>query len=316
MRWIKVLICGCTVLGGCANPLNEATSQRYADTCAAAEKSYQLDVAEQACYRALVNVDWGNLGPDLKSIRLYNLGRIKRQLSKYAEAEDLFRQSLALEEKLPSVSEPRISRRLVELANVLAAQGKWTEGAALLERAGPMANQLSAAEKVIVGNIFAEYAKHFRATDQPAVAERFETEAVALNPAALAATEADKASPESKSLYVQAAKYEDGNGVPKDMAKAIALYRESAELGNVSAQAYLGVIYDKARGVPQDDVEALKWYRLAADKGEPQSQFNLGVFLIKGRGTSPNEEEGWSWIRKAAASGHLGARAALARAGK
>jgi len=36
----------------------------------AAEQAGDLCMAEQLCYRALVNVDWGNLGPELKSERL------------------------------------------------------------------------------------------------------------------------------------------------------------------------------------------------------------------------------------------------------
>ena len=115
-------------------------------------------------------------------------------------------------------------------------------------------------------------------------------------------------------MYQLATKYEDGNGMPRDMEKAIALYRQAAERGYVPAQTYLGVIYDKGRGVQPDDAEAIRWYRLAAEKGDPQSQFNLGVFLVKGRGTAKNEKEGWDLIRKAAGNGYKPASAALLRA--
>ena len=114
-------------------------------------------------------------------------------------------------------------------------------------------------------------------------------------------------------MYQLATKYEDGNGVPRDMGKAIALYRQAAEQGYVPAQTYLGVIYDKGRGVQQDDAEAIRWFRLAAEKDDPQSQFNLGVLLIKGRGTEKNEKEGWDLIRKAAGNGYKPASAALLR---
>ena len=57
-------------LGGCANPVNRVTSANYAEDCSVAEQNGRLDIAEEACYRALVNVDWGNLGPELKSQRL------------------------------------------------------------------------------------------------------------------------------------------------------------------------------------------------------------------------------------------------------
>ena len=114
-------------------------------------------------------------------------------------------------------------------------------------------------------------------------------------------------------IYQLATKYEDGNGMPRDMEKAIALYRQAAERGYIPAQTYLGVIYDKGRGVQPDDAEAIRWYRLAAEKDDPQSQFNLGVFLVEGRGTAKNEKEGWDLIRKAAGNGYKPASAALLR---
>jgi len=49
---------------GCANPFNQATSIRYLEQCYEADKNGHLDIAEQACYRALVQVDWGNLGDE------------------------------------------------------------------------------------------------------------------------------------------------------------------------------------------------------------------------------------------------------------
>ena len=171
----------CTVLlSGCANPLNEATSERYAETCVTAERNNRLDVAEQACYRALVNVDIGNLGSELKSNRLYNLGRIKRQLTKFSEAEDLFRQSLSIQETLSRPTDLKLARRLFELANVLAAQGKWSEGSPFLERAIPVSDQLVGGERLAAVQIFVWYGTYFRKANQPQLAERFESKAAAL----------------------------------------------------------------------------------------------------------------------------------------
>lgn len=179
MRLLPIVVIGLLLLSACANPLNRATSDRYADTCATAETNGRLDVAEQACYRALVNVDWGNLGPELKSQRLYNLGRIKRKLSKFGEAEDLFKQSLAIEEKLSSPTDPKIGRRLIELSATLAGQGKWDEGAQYLEKAAPISAQYTGNERSFAALAFSEFAKQLRAS-QPKVAERFDGYAAAL----------------------------------------------------------------------------------------------------------------------------------------
>jgi len=180
MRYLlSMLLSAILLLSSCANPVNQVTSDNYAETCATAERNRRLDVAEQACYRALVNVDLGNLGPELKSQRLYNLGRIKRQLSKFGEAEDLFKQSLAIEEKLSSSNDPRIGRRLIELSVSLAGQSKWAEGAQYLERAGPISTEYAGAERSFAALAFAEYAKQLRATE-PQLAVRFDNYAAAL----------------------------------------------------------------------------------------------------------------------------------------
>lgn len=174
------LLAGALALAGCANPINRATSDDYAETCSTAEKNGRLQVAEEACYRALVNVDWGNLGPELKSQRLYNLGRIKRQLAKFSEAEQLFKESLAIEEKLSIPTDSKIGRRLVELSVSLAGQDKWTEGAQFLERALSIAPQFSGQERSYTAEVLKQYGKKLRAMNQTALAERFENTATAL----------------------------------------------------------------------------------------------------------------------------------------
>ena len=146
------------VIVACANPLNQATSDRYAATCSAAEQQRQLAVAEEACYRALVNVEMGNLGPELKSQRLYNLARIKRAVGKFSEAEPLLKQSLSLEESLTGHASLQVGRRLVELSVNLAAQDKWLEGAPYLARATPLVGLFSPAERAFTKSALETYA--------------------------------------------------------------------------------------------------------------------------------------------------------------
>ena len=177
---LYITFLGALLLTGCANPINRVTSDNYSETCQMAESNGRLKVAEEACYRALVNVDLGNLGPELKSERLYNLGRIKRQLAKFPEAEQLVKESLAIEEKLPSPSELKIGRRLIELSVSLAAQDKWTEGAKLLERSLPITPQFAGQERAYAIEVLTEYSKHLKTMNQVALAEQFETKAAAL----------------------------------------------------------------------------------------------------------------------------------------
>lgn len=179
MRSPSIVLTAVLLVSSCANPVNRVTSDNYAETCSAAEKNRRLDVAEQACHRALVNVDWGNLGPELKSQRLYNLGRIKRQLAKFGEAEGLFKQSLEIEEKLSPANDPKIGRRLIELSVSLAGQDKWAEGTKYVERAAPISSQYSGSERSFAAFAFSKYAEHFHSA-QPELAARFDGYASAL----------------------------------------------------------------------------------------------------------------------------------------
>ena len=162
------------LIAGCANPVNQVTSDNYAETCSVAESNQNLSVAEEACYRSLVNVDLGNLGPELKSQRLYNLGRIKRQLAKFSEAESLLRLSLEIESQLSAQTDPKIGRRLVELAVSLAGQDRWMEGAALLEQALPIALKFSDSEKAYLVLVLSEFSMRIAPTN-PELAKTFET---------------------------------------------------------------------------------------------------------------------------------------------
>jgi tetratricopeptide (TPR) repeat protein len=168
------------LLSGCANPLNRATSDGYLEECSLAERRGRLAVAEEACSRALTNVDWGNLGPELKSQRLYNLARIKRQLGKFSESEALLKQSIALEEGSLGMDSLKVARRLVELSVSLAGQEKWAEGAEYLVRVIPVANGFSGQERAFTKTAYVEYGKKLRALGLADRAGQFEVAARAL----------------------------------------------------------------------------------------------------------------------------------------
>jgi tetratricopeptide (TPR) repeat protein len=160
---MRVLIFGVLLATACANPLNRATSDDYARTCAIAEDNGDLATAEQACYRALVNVDMGNLGPELKSERLYNLGRVKRKRGKAEEAEALYKESLQIEESLSGPSSEKVGRRLAELAGIYYVTKQYDKGIPLVERLVPISDKYSGNEKNFVAGMFHFYAGELRA---------------------------------------------------------------------------------------------------------------------------------------------------------
>jgi tetratricopeptide (TPR) repeat protein len=140
-----------------------------------------LDIAEERCQLALGEDDRDILTPAVRSQRLYNLARIKRQLGKYSEAGELLDESLALEATLSGADSPGVTRRLMEMSLVLAGQGRWQQGAQVLERALPLAHQLPDDERASLGNIIRHYTDRLEKNGQAAQATRLEAAAMQLS---------------------------------------------------------------------------------------------------------------------------------------
>lgn len=70
----------------------------------------------------------------------------------------------------------------------------------------------------------------------------------------------------------QAAAFEHGNGVPKDGARAAALYCQAARLGDAASQFDLGWMHANGRGVERDDALAAFFFQLAAAQGIKQAR--------------------------------------------
>ncbi len=83
--------------------------------------------------------------------------------------------------------------------------------------------------------------------------------------------------------------------------------KKAAELGDVDAQAMLGVMYARGDGVPEDDTEAVRWYRKAAEQGDARAQAMLGVKYSSGEGVTQDNAEAVRWYRKAAEQGQADA---------
>jgi hypothetical protein len=94
----------------------------------------------------------------------------------------------------------------------------------------------------------------------------------------------------------------------QDVAKGLALARESAAAGSCFGQFVVGECYDEARGVTRDRAEAVRLYRLAAAQGHAGAQYNLGAMLEDDYG---NLAEAMQMFRLAAAQGHAGAQCCL-----
>ena len=167
------------LLGGCTSQFTRMDAD--AQTCEKALSIGRLDVAEEMCQRALEGGDKDILTPAVRSQRLFNLARIKRQRGKYLEAGELLGESLATEETLSGADSPGVTRRLMEMSLVLAGQGQWQQGAQVLERALPLAHQLTDDERASLSNIIRRYTVRLKKNGQAAQAMRLEAADVQLN---------------------------------------------------------------------------------------------------------------------------------------
>lgn len=75
--------------------------------------------------------------------------------------------------------------------------------------------------------------------------------------------------------------YLNGEGVPKDLTKALQWFRKAAEAGNVAGQRNLGHAFAQGLGTSVDVVEACKWLRLAAEKGDQAAKDELAGLTRK-----------------------------------
>ena len=102
--------------------------------------------------------------------------------------------------------------------------------------------------------------------------------------------------------------YEQGLGVPKDVAMATEWYIRAASQGKAEAQFRLGSAYHLGQGIAKDDVQAEVWLRRAANQGVTDAQVMLGEMLFLLRIPLHNNAPAYMWMSIAASSGDKAAK--------
>ena len=117
---------------------------------------------------------------------------------------------------------------------------------------------------------------------------------------------ADEEHPAAMGLLGRA--YMEGKmGFEKDAASGLALLEKAANGGNTPSSVYLGNIYAKGQGVARDMERAMKWYEQAASAGDAHSQYIVGLAYLEGSGVSADEGKAFNWLRLAAGQDHVNA---------
>ena len=62
---------------------------------------------------------------------------------------------------------------------------------------------------------------------------------------------------------------QEGAGVAKDEARALALYKRACDRGSASTCSHLGALYRDGTGVPKEPARAAALFKQACDDGDP-----------------------------------------------
>ena len=106
--------------------------------------------------------------------------------------------------------------------------------------------------------------------------------------------------------YQQAYNYDFGkNGVERNGAEAVRLYRKAAEFGHARAQYSIGFKYYYGEyGLKKDHTETVKWLVKAVEQGYQEAEFMLGNLYYTGDGVEQDKDEAVRLVRKAAEQGN------------
>jgi TPR repeat protein len=95
--------------------------------------------------------------------------------------------------------------------------------------------------------------------------------------------------------------YLAGEVVGKDINEAVSWFRKASDAGNTSGMVFLAAMYAQGSGVPKkDDKEAFRLLRRAADGSDPFGMDGVGLAYLNGRGVPQDDAEAVRWFQKAA----------------
>lgn len=113
---------------------------------------------------------------------------------------------------------------------------------------------------------------------------------------------------EAERLLKQAMALHSGSGGEVDLTKAIALYKEAIQLGNIPAAYQLGTMYQSGQGLEVNMTKAEELYIKAAEKGLIVAQMKLAEMYMLGLDVKGDMKASLLWYRIAELGGAEGAR--------
>jgi hypothetical protein len=118
---------------------------------------------------------------------------------------------------------------------------------------------------------------------------------------------------ESSAMVDLGESYESGEGVAQDPAQALRWFRRAAAADNTSGMLFLGAMYMFGESVPLNNAEAARWFQKATNKGNASAMYDLGTLYEDGKGVTKSTSIANQLYRRAAVLGNEEAKKRLAR---
>src|SRR5215813_8798246 len=95
---------------------------------------------------------------------------------------------------------------------------------------------------------------------------------------------------EAESQFILGRLYESSGSAAKiTRTKAAICYFNAAHMGHAQAQLCLAFCYETGDGIERDLGKALHWAAVAAEQGLLEAEFAVGCFYALGIGTQPSQ---------------------------
>jgi len=107
-----------------------------------------------------------------------------------------------------------------------------------------------------------------------------------------------------QALYYMARMYENGQGVRQNIEKALQLYYQAAQAGDLRSAVELGSLYYSGEKFARNVPLARQWFEYAAKFGNPVALYNLGIMYANGSGVPVDNKTAFNYFKQAANQGY------------
>ena len=106
-----------------------------------------------------------------------------------------------------------------------------------------------------------------------------------------------------EAAYIAGVMYAENFNIRPDNAKSAKWLQKAAIGGHAAAQADYGLLVYQGYGAPRSETDAARWFEKSAQGGDSEGQFLYAFTLAKGEGVPQDFEEAYYWLLKSGSSG-------------